>query len=53
QQSAGTEEINRSEPSVRDIADQSASAPEKSEASTVERARRGSDLKSRVARFKI
>ncbi len=53
QQSAVTEEINRSVLSVRDIADQSAAATEQSAASTVELARLGSDLQNMVARFRI
>ncbi|NAT40051.1 methyl-accepting chemotaxis protein, partial [Pseudomonas syringae pv. actinidifoliorum] len=53
EQSAVTDEINRSVISVRDIADQSATATEQSAASTVELARLGSNLQGMVARFRI
>ncbi|WP_235669402.1 hypothetical protein [Pseudomonas savastanoi] len=53
EQSAVTDEINRSVISVRDIADQSATATEQSAASIVELARLGSNLQDMVARFRI
>jgi methyl-accepting chemotaxis protein len=53
EQSAVTDEINRSVISVRDVADQSAAATEQTAASTVELARLGSGLQSLVARFRV
>jgi methyl-accepting chemotaxis protein len=53
EQSAVTDEINRSVINVRDVADQSAAATEQTAASTVELARLGSGLQGLVARFRV
>ena len=53
EQSGVTDEINRSVISVRDVADQSATATEQSAASTLELARLGNTLQNMVARFKV
>lgn len=53
QQSAVTEEINRSVITVRDISDQTASASEDTAASSLELARLGNDLQHLVSRFRI
>ncbi|XKV47304.1 methyl-accepting chemotaxis protein [Pseudomonas sp. nanlin1] len=53
EQSAVTEEINRSVLSVRDVADQSAAASAQSAVSTAELARLGTDLQGLVARFRV
>ncbi|WP_375741641.1 methyl-accepting chemotaxis protein [Pseudomonas boanensis] len=53
QQSAVAEEINRSVTSIRDIADQSASAMEETASSSTQLARLGHDLQGMAAHFRL
>ena len=53
QQSAVTEEINRSVINVRDISDQTASTCEETASSSIELARLGHELEGLVGRFKV
>jgi methyl-accepting chemotaxis protein len=53
QQSAVTEEINRSVINVRDISDQTASTCEETASSSIELARLGHELEALVGRFKV
>jgi methyl-accepting chemotaxis protein len=53
EQSSVAEEVNRSIISVRDVAEQSASATQQATASTAELARLGVDLQRMIATFKV
>jgi methyl-accepting chemotaxis protein len=53
EQSAVTDEINRSVMNVRDISEQTSSASEETAASSVELARLGVHLQGLVGRFKV